>query len=191
VALPRVGIEDIELELNEKRVLENRGWQSRDSKSQVLSVRSVYSEPVGGDPGGDIESVFPSITPIVNTASGICAETPAFTRFRSVRRRNCCCSIVIRSYDEKTRPGGDEGPYMYVASYQIDTAAGTTNSKWTSGKWTKLTERRNRSGTADLLLADVREFESRTSGVRKAAIRVCPIWPTRTEQSKLSHLVCE
>ena len=61
------GTKIVELELNEHSVLENRGWQSRAARSQVVSVRAVYPDSVRDDPDGDIESVFSSVDPQVNT----------------------------------------------------------------------------------------------------------------------------
>ena len=57
----------VELELNEERNLENRGWQSRDAKSPVVRVRSVYPESVLNDPDGNIDAVFKSIDRPVDT----------------------------------------------------------------------------------------------------------------------------
>jgi hypothetical protein len=57
------GTKILQLELNEQRVLEYRGWQSDSATSDLTHVRSVYPESVPDDPDGGIESVFASVDP--------------------------------------------------------------------------------------------------------------------------------
>ena len=68
----------VELELNEKSVLECRGWQCQPAKSPITRVRSVYPQPVVGDPDGHLSTVFPAIEPAVRalTHYGGLADSP-------------------------------------------------------------------------------------------------------------------